>query len=80
MSSAASAVLKTASFGYDGKGQQKLTNNEQLKNAFENLGGQEGIFEAWVPFTKEVSVVAARTFCILFAFVVPNLLLIRYAF
>lgn len=55
------AVLKTASFGYDGKGQQKLTSDDQLALAFKNLHGQEGIYEAWVPFAKEVSVVAART-------------------
>jgi 5-(carboxyamino)imidazole ribonucleotide synthase len=55
------AVLKTASFGYDGKGQQKLEHPQGLDQAFQNLNGQEGIFEAWVPFTKEVSVVAART-------------------
>ena len=36
-----------------------------------------GVHEAGKPGPV---VVAARTFCILFAFVVPNLLLIRYAF
>ena len=55
------AVLKTASFGYDGKGQVKITNPEQCGSAFEALRGQEGIYEAFVDFEKEVSVVAART-------------------
>jgi len=55
------AVLKTASFGYDGKGQVKITAFEKCKAAFENLGGQEGIYEAFVDFEKELSVVAART-------------------
>lgn len=55
------AVLKTASFGYDGKGQQKLESMDQLAVAFRNLYGHEGIFEAWVNYEKEVSVVAART-------------------
>ena len=55
------AVLKTASFGYDGKGQAKLTAPEQLAAAWESLGGVEGIYEAYVDFEKEVSVVAART-------------------
>jgi 5-(carboxyamino)imidazole ribonucleotide synthase len=55
------AVLKTASFGYDGKGQQKLRAVADLPTAFTNLKGAEGIYEAFVDFEKEVSVVAART-------------------
>jgi 5-(carboxyamino)imidazole ribonucleotide synthase len=55
------AVLKTASFGYDGKGQQKLRAATELPVAFAQLNGAEGIYEAWVDFEKEVSVVAART-------------------
>ena len=55
------AVLKTASFGYDGKGQVKLHDASQLAAAWESLGGAEGIYEAFVDFEKELSVVAART-------------------
>jgi 5-(carboxyamino)imidazole ribonucleotide synthase len=55
------ALLKTASFGYDGKGQQKLKAPEQMLHAFAALDGAEGIFEAFVDFEKEISVVAART-------------------
>ena len=55
------AVLKTASFGYDGKGQVKLTAPGQLRMAWESLRGAEGIYEAFVQFSKEVSIVAART-------------------
>ncbi len=55
------AVLKTASFGYDGKGQVKLKTVEEIKPAFDALRGAEGIYEAFVDFEKEVSVVAART-------------------
>ena len=55
------AVLKTASFGYDGKGQRKLTQTADLPAAFAELRGAEGIYEAFVDFEKEVSVVAART-------------------
>ncbi|GIU81285.1 MAG: 5-(carboxyamino)imidazole ribonucleotide synthase [Acidobacteria bacterium] len=53
-------VLKTAGFGYDGKGQTKITSPEQTKQAYTNLAGQEGILEAFVDFAKEVSVVCAR--------------------
>jgi len=55
------AVLKTASFGYDGKGQVKLKSPVELPAAWNTLGGAEGIYEAFVDFEKEVSVVAART-------------------
>jgi 5-(carboxyamino)imidazole ribonucleotide synthase len=55
------AVLKTASFGYDGKGQQKLTTESDLREAFIHLNGVQGIYESWVPFQLECSVVAARS-------------------
>ncbi len=55
------AILKTASFGYDGKGQQKLAPGADLPAAFFALKGQQGILEAFAPFEREVSVVAARS-------------------
>lgn len=55
------AVLKTAAFGYDGKGQNKIAYAAQLRDAFAGLHGAEGIYEAFVGFEKELSVVAART-------------------
>jgi 5-(carboxyamino)imidazole ribonucleotide synthase len=54
------AVLKTASFGYDGKGQRKLASPADVDAAAETLGGREHIYEAFVDFEREVSVVAAR--------------------
>jgi 5-(carboxyamino)imidazole ribonucleotide synthase len=54
------AVLKTAGFGYDGKGQRKLTSADESEEAFRALDGQEAILEAFVDFAREVSVVAAR--------------------
>lgn len=55
------AVLKTADFGYDGKGQVKLTDASQLAAAWESMKGAEAVFEAFVHFEKEMSVVGART-------------------
>ena len=55
------AVLKTASFGYDGKGQQKVYAQSDPEKVFAGLGGTTGIYEAFVDFEKEISVVAART-------------------
>jgi 5-(carboxyamino)imidazole ribonucleotide synthase len=54
------AVLKTTGFGYDGKGQQKIKAVGEIENAFENLGGNEAVLEAFIEFEKEVSVVCAR--------------------
>jgi len=55
-----SAVLKTAGFGYDGKGQQKISSVDDVENAFVNLRGQEAVLEEFIEFEKEVSVVCAR--------------------
>lgn len=54
-------VLKTADFGYDGKGQVKLMSKDQLAAAYAGLRGAQGIYEAFVSFEKELSVVGART-------------------
>jgi 5-(carboxyamino)imidazole ribonucleotide synthase len=53
-------VLKTAGFGYDGKGQAKITSLGEGEAALRALDGQEAIVEAFVDFEREVSVVAAR--------------------
>jgi 5-(carboxyamino)imidazole ribonucleotide synthase len=54
------AVLKTAGFGYDGKGQQKIKAVGEIEKAFENLRGNDAVLEAFIEFEKEVSVVCAR--------------------
>ena len=53
------AVLKTRRFGYDGKGQMMIRDRADPA-MFEELGGQAQILEAFVPFEREISVVAAR--------------------
>ena len=57
------AVVKTAAFGYDGKGQQKLdagAGPQEIDAAWNSLGACVLIVEAWVDFQCEISVVAAR--------------------
>jgi 5-(carboxyamino)imidazole ribonucleotide synthase len=54
------AVLKTRRFGYDGKGQATIRNGGDLGAVWREVGGQPCILEAFVPFEREVSVVAAR--------------------
>jgi len=53
-------VLKTAGFGYDGKGQVKITAGEQIEAAWKRVATDEAVLEAFVDFRCEVSVVAAR--------------------
>lgn len=56
------AVMKTATGGYDGKGQWVLKREEELAEAYETLAkaGTELIVEQFVPFELELSVIAAR--------------------
>ncbi len=53
-------ILKTAGFGYDGKGQSKIETYSDIEKAFEKLQGNECVLEAFVEFEKEISVVCAR--------------------
>ena len=52
------AILKTASFGYDGKGQQRLESDKDARQC--DLSGGPFVLEAKVPFAMEVSVIVAR--------------------
>jgi len=54
------SVLKTRRFGYDGKGQMMIRDGGDPDTIFHELGGQPLILEAFVPFEREISVVAAR--------------------
>jgi 5-(carboxyamino)imidazole ribonucleotide synthase len=54
------AVLKTAGFGYDGKGQYRIKTAQDLAIAWEAVGEQEAVLEAFIDFQCEISVVAAR--------------------
>jgi 5-(carboxyamino)imidazole ribonucleotide synthase len=54
------AVLKTAQFGYDGKGQAKVTTRDEAASAWQSMRRQEAVLERFITFEREVSVVAAR--------------------
>jgi 5-(carboxyamino)imidazole ribonucleotide synthase len=56
----APAVLKTRRGGYDGKGQVVLRSTDDADAAFAELGDVPLVLEELVPFTREVSVLAAR--------------------
>jgi 5-(carboxyamino)imidazole ribonucleotide synthase len=54
------AVLKTASFGYDGKGQVPVGGPVDLPAAWDALGHREAILEAFIDLDREISVIGAR--------------------
>jgi len=56
------SILKTADFGYDGKGQVRVTSPEQARAAWSSIGNVPAVLEALIAFDCEVSVIAARGF------------------
>ncbi len=53
-------ILKTLRLGYDGKGQSPLRQPADAAAAWRQLGGQPLLYERFVRFTREVSLIAAR--------------------
>ena len=54
------AILKSAAFGYDGKGQRLIEEPHDLNEIWKNRPGDELILERAVDFEKEVSLIVAR--------------------
>ncbi|MEI8088122.1 MAG: 5-(carboxyamino)imidazole ribonucleotide synthase [Opitutaceae bacterium] len=54
-------VVKTADFGYDGKGQMKLSTSADLEKAVAIFRGRRCVVEAWCEFSCELSVIVARS-------------------
>ncbi len=54
------AILKTCTLGYDGKGQRVIRNEEDAHAAWKDMGEAELILEGVVPFDREVSLIAVR--------------------
>ncbi len=55
------AVIKTRRFGYDGKGQALIREGDNIDRIWADLGTKSAILEAFVPFEREISVIAARS-------------------
>ena len=55
------SILKTRRFGYDGKGQSRLSGPDDANAALKDMAGQPAVLEGFVEFSHEVSVIAART-------------------
>ena len=54
------SVLKTATSGYDGKGQIRIGKAEDLGSAWDALGRREAVLEAFLDLDREISVIGAR--------------------
>ena len=54
-------VLKTRRYGYDGKGQTWLRSPDEAQQAWDSIGGEPAVAEAWVHFDAEFSVILARS-------------------
>jgi 5-(carboxyamino)imidazole ribonucleotide synthase len=54
------AVIKTRRFGYDGKGQAIIREGDDLDRIWIELATKSAILEAFIPFEREISVIAAR--------------------
>lgn len=54
------SILKTAEFGYDGKGQSRIDSADQIESAWQKLNCPLGVLEGFVRFDKEISVIIAR--------------------
>jgi len=55
------AVLKTATFGYDGKGQTRIAREQDAVSAWTELGRREAILERLLDLEREISIVGARS-------------------
>lgn len=60
MRSLGAGMLKTADFGYDGNGQIRVKGDEDPQQLWQQFGARKGVYEQWVSFEREVSVMVAR--------------------
>lgn len=54
-------VLKTATLGYDGKGQSRVASREEALAAWRSMKESPCVLEALIPFELEISVLVARS-------------------
>ena len=55
------AILKTRRFGYDGKGQARITSPDEAEAAWETVRGAPSVLEGFVNFDAEFSVLLCRS-------------------
>ena len=55
------SILKTATDGYDGKGQFLIKSESQIDEAWEKMSGVDAILEGFINFKRELSLIAVRS-------------------
>jgi 5-(carboxyamino)imidazole ribonucleotide synthase len=55
------AVIKTTAFGYDGKGQHKVTTPDDVEHVWTAIGHQAAVVEKFIALQAEISIIAARS-------------------
>lgn len=55
------AILKTRRMGYDGKGQSRLMSPEDATQALADMAGAQAVYEGFIDFSVEVSVIGTRS-------------------
>lgn len=55
------AILKTRRMGYDGKGQSRLMSPDDAPQALADMAGAEAVYEGFIDFSTEVSVIGTRS-------------------
>lgn len=55
------SILKTRRFGYDGKGQSRLTSPDDAARAIDDTAGAPAVLEGFIDFSHEVSIIGARS-------------------
>ncbi len=55
------AILKTRRMGYDGKGQSRLMSPDDATQAITDMAGAQAVYEGFIDFTHEVSVIGTRS-------------------
>ncbi len=53
-------VLKTAAFGYDGKGQVRVHSGMDWEQVWDDFDFPRAVLEKWIPFEREISIMIAR--------------------
>ncbi len=57
----APSIMKTRRFGYDGKGQSRLKSIDDGASAWNELGNTPSVLEGFIDFSREISVIGARS-------------------
>jgi len=55
-------VFKTCRWGYDGRGQKVIKEKKEAVSVWEEMGKQDLLYEQWIDYERELSLIATRSF------------------